>query len=77
MFGMTLAMMVLMIPLLLRATITQDFVSSFDLFFLKRFVALTWKEMMLAALFSIGSSFVLSFVGALAFCIGMYFATVV
>ena len=41
-------------PLLVRATITQGFQSAFDLHFLKRFLALTWKELVCSMVFMLG-----------------------
>ncbi len=42
---------VMVTPLMLRATITQDFKSSFSLRFMKSFLALTWKELLVSLLF--------------------------
>jgi uncharacterized membrane protein YedE/YeeE len=72
-----LAMMVLLMPLMLRATLTQEFARSFDVRFTKQFLALTWKEALFATLFTFAASMVLMILGALVFCIGMYFAGVV
>jgi hypothetical protein len=44
---------------------------------MKRFLALTWKEAALATLFTFFASIILTCLGALVFCIGMYFAGVV
>jgi hypothetical protein len=70
------ALMLVLTPLTLRASLTQDFVQSFDFAFVKRFIALTWKEIILSSLFLIAASVILCGAGALVFCIGMYFATV-
>ncbi len=70
------ALMLVLTPLTLRASITQDFAQSFNFAFVKRFIALTWKEILLSALFLIAASVVLCGAGLLVFCIGMYFATV-
>jgi hypothetical protein len=63
-------------PLTLRASITQDFGQSFNFGFVKKFIALAWKEIALSSLFLVAASLGLICVGALIFCIGMYFATV-
>lgn len=73
---LALALLMVLVPLKIRATITQDFVKSFDLGFVKRFLALTWKEIILSSLFICVSSVVLTFVGMLVFCVGVYFASV-
>lgn len=72
-----LAMLFLLTPLTLRATLTQDFAQSFNFAFVKRFVNLVWKELLLAGLFQIAAGAVLVAVGALAICVGMYFALVI
>ena len=71
-----IVMMIVLTPLTLRATITQDFGQSFNFAFVKKFIGLTWKEIILSSLFLFAASLILCSVGALAFCIGMYFATV-
>jgi Protein of unknown function (DUF4013) len=77
-FYVTLAvvMMVVLTPLMLRASLTQEFGAAFNVAFLKRFIALNWKESILASLFLLAAGLVLGGVGALALCIGMYFALV-
>lgn len=74
---LALALLLVLVPLKIRATITQDFVKSFDFGFVKRFLALTWKEIVLSSLFICVSSLVLTFAGLLVFCVGVYFASVV
>src|SRR3954468_19955422 len=69
-------MMVVLTPLIIRASIMQEFGPAFNFAFLKRFIALTWKETILAALFLFVTSIALCAVGAIILCIGMYFATV-
>jgi hypothetical protein len=73
---LAVAMLMVIVPLKIRATIMQDFAKSFDFGFVKRFLALTWKEIMLSSLFIFVSSIVLSLAGMLIFCVGMYFASV-
>jgi len=41
----------LLIPLLVRATITQDFAQSFNFQFMRSFLALVWKELLVTMLF--------------------------
>jgi len=68
--------MALVTPLTIRASITQDFGQSFNFAFIKRFIALTWTEIIIASLFLFAASLVLMAIGAIIFCIGAYFATV-
>jgi hypothetical protein len=70
------AMMLVLVPLKIRASLTQDFAKSFDFGFIKRFLALTWKEMVLSSLFVMITGPLIVCLGAIVFCIGMYFATV-
>ena len=69
-------MMVLLVPLKIRATLTQDFAKSFDVGFVKRFLALTWKETVLSSLFVVVTGMILPLLGIVVFCVGMYFAMV-
>lgn len=75
--GMVVAIMFVLTPLTLRASMIQDFGQSFNFTFVKQFVTLMWKEILLSSLFLMAASLVLVGIGALALCIGMYFATVV
>ena len=68
--------MLILTPLTIRASLTQDFGQSFDFAFVKRFMALTWKETVLSTLFLMATSLVLSGIGLLLLCIGAYFASV-
>ncbi len=74
---MIVGLMMVLVPLKIRASLTQDFAKSFDFGFVKRFLALTWKEMVVSSLFVMVAGSLLVCLGAFVFCIGMYFATVV
>jgi hypothetical protein len=63
-------------PLKLRAALTQSFGQAFDLSFVKRFIALTWKETLLSALFLMFANFLFMIIGMLALFVGIYFAMV-
>jgi len=75
--GMMVAIMFVLTPLTLRASLTQDFAQSFNFAFVKRFVALMWKEILLSSLFQVAASLALVALGALVLCVGMYFTLVV
>lgn len=75
-FGMIVAILFVLTPLTLRASIIQDFGQSFNFVFVKRFITLMWKEVFLSSLFLMVVSIVLSCIGLLALCIGVYFAAV-
>ena len=73
---MVMGLALLLAPFKLRASLTQDFVKSFNLGFAKRFIVLTWKEIIIAWLFMMVTGVVLTALGLLVFCIGAYFAMV-
>jgi hypothetical protein len=75
-FVLMVSLFVVLTPLTIRATILQEFGGAFNFAFLKRFIALTWKEIVLASLFLLVASLVLGVVGLIIFCVGAYFATV-
>jgi len=70
------ALMMVLVPLKIRASLTQDFAKSFDVGFVKRFLSLTWKEIVLSSLFVMITGSILVCLGVIVFCVGMYFATV-
>jgi hypothetical protein len=63
---------VLLVPLTIRAALGQAFTTTFDWPFVKRFLALMWKEMLLTFLFLWVVTVALMFVGMLFFCVGVY-----
>jgi hypothetical protein len=69
-------MMVVLTPLIIRASLIQDFAQSFNFAFLKRFITLTWKETIIASIFLFAASLVFAAAGLLLLCLGVYFATV-
>jgi hypothetical protein len=73
---MLVGLMLVLVPLKIRASLTQDFAKSFDVGFVKRFVALTWKEMVLSSLFVMATGLLFLCLGMIVFCVGVYFATV-
>jgi len=70
---LSLLIMLVLKPLMLRATLTQNFAPAFDLRWAGRFLKRTWLECILAAIFLWVASIVLSLAGFLALCIGIYF----
>jgi hypothetical protein len=73
---MIFGLMLVLVPLKIRASLTQDFAKSFDVGFVKRFLALTWMEIVLSSLFVMITGTLLLCLGLVAFCIGVYFAIV-
>ena len=71
-----LALMLVLVPLKIRASLTQDFAKAFDVGFVKRFLALTWKEIVLSSLFVMITGTLFVCLGMVVFCVGMYFAIV-
>jgi len=74
---LAVGLMVLLTPLTIRASLTQEFGAAFNFPFVKRFIALTWKEIIIASLFLMVTSLVLTTIGAILLCVGIYFATVI
>ena len=74
--AMFFALMLVLVPLKIRASLTQDFVKSFDVVFVKRFLALTWMEIVFSSLFVMITGTLLFCLGLIAFCVGIYFALV-
>jgi hypothetical protein len=73
---LVVGVIVVLTPLILRASIMQDFGPAFNFTFVKRFIALMWKEMILASFFLLVAGMALGAAGAIILCIGMYFAMV-
>ncbi|MBC8356782.1 MAG: DUF4013 domain-containing protein [Planctomycetes bacterium] len=72
-FPIGIAAQMIMVPLMLRAGLTQDFGSSFDIAFVKQFIRNTWMEMILSGLFLALAGLLLYIVGAAMLCIGIFF----
>ncbi len=56
--------------LIIRAMACQDFVTSFDFAWVRNFVRLMWKDMVVAGIKFAGLSLLVSLAGTLLFCIG-------
>ncbi len=72
-----LVILLVMQPLIIVASITQDFASAFNWRRLKSFVTLMWPETLVSVLFIWFASFLLMVVGMAAFCVGIYFTMAV
>ncbi|HEX7261240.1 MAG TPA: DUF4013 domain-containing protein [Luteolibacter sp.] len=72
--ALSLAYQVLITPLMVRATITQDFSSAFNLRFAKSFLSLTWKELLASMLFMLGVGLCLMILAVVTCYIGAFFA---
>lgn len=66
-----------LMPMILRSGLAQDFAEAFRLDFLRSFVAKVWKELVLCGLFLVVSGWIVAGIGALVFCVGIYLAAVV
>jgi hypothetical protein len=65
---------ILVTPLMVRATITQDFPSAFNLRFAKSFLSLTWKQLLASMLFMLGVGLCLMVLAVVTCYIGAIFA---
>lgn len=72
--GAFLFIMLIIKPLNIRASLTQDFMKSFDFAFVKQFISLTWKESLLSSAFLMAASMILMPLGMVVLCVGMYAA---
>lgn len=61
-----------MLPMLLRAGLTQEFAEAFKFGWVKDFIRRMWLEMTLVALFVMATSIPLMILGYLALCVGIY-----
>ncbi len=71
-FVFVLAVGLLATPMMLRAGLQENFAAGFDLGWAFDFVKKTWLEMILATLFVQLTGIVLSILGFMALCIGIY-----
>jgi len=71
---LSLGLNIFMIPVFLRAGLSQDFVEAFNIAWIKDFVRKMWLDTLLAILFLMVTSMVVVMVGYLACCIGVFFA---
>ena len=62
-----------MVPIVLRAGLTQDFGQAFNFSFAKQFVRSTWLEMIITALFLMVAAIAAEIVGFFMLCIGIFF----
>jgi hypothetical protein len=75
--ALSIVLHILMVPLMLRAGLAQDFVEAFKFEWIKDFARKMWVETLLGALFVGLAGFVLTLVGLLACCVGAYAAQTV
>jgi hypothetical protein len=73
MIAIQLLIFMVMIPLQLRAGLSQDFGTAFNFGFIKSFVATTWKECVLGALFLIVVGIGATVIGFALCCVGVLF----
>ena len=66
------AVSVIMVPMVLRAGLSQDFAQAFQFGFIRDYFQKMWLETLLASLFVMGTGMVLMMVGMVACFIGMY-----
>ena len=71
------ALFFITIPVVIRATILQDFVKAFDIPFIKKFISLLWLETLLSVITLVVAFLVLVPVGMIVFCIGVIFSAAV
>lgn len=78
--GLTALMLVaggLMLPMLLRAGLMQEFAAAFDMTWAMDFLKKTWVEIVLSYLFLMATGIVLELLGLCALCVGLFAAVAV
>lgn len=80
-FIIMLALNFILVPLSIAATITQDFVPAFNFRFVRNFLALVWKDLLVTSLFLFAGGIVMMivaictcYIGAFALCPVMFFS---
>lgn len=71
-----IGILAVVVPVMIRATLLQDFIKAFDFNFTKNFASAIWKELLVSAVFVYVVSSFFGFIGMLALCIGLLPATV-
>jgi hypothetical protein len=66
----------LMVPVVIRAGLMQDFGGAFNFDWIKSFISKTWKEVLLGTLFLAATGMLAGVAGMAIFCVGVYPATV-
>jgi hypothetical protein len=69
---LALPLNVLLVPLVIRAGLTQDFGATFNFDWIKSFLSKTWREMILGTLFLAATGMLAGWAGALVCCVGAY-----
>jgi hypothetical protein len=72
--ALSLGLNLFMVPLIMRAGLSQDFAETFNFAWIKDFVRKMWLDTLLAILFLMVSSMIVVMLGYLACCIGVFFA---
>lgn len=72
--ALIIALNLVVVPLGLKATLTQSFNEAFDFTFAKNFIALIWMELIVASLFMFALGIALMILAILTLGLGMYFA---
>ncbi len=63
----------LMTPLIISASMTQDFKAAFNFRFIKKFISLVWREMLVSMFFMLGLGICAAIVAIMTCSIGIYF----
>jgi hypothetical protein len=71
--AVVIAASVVLVAMVLRSGLAQDFGSAFQFDWIKDFIGKMWREILLAGLFLVATSFALEIVGILALCVGLFF----
>jgi hypothetical protein len=72
-FAVVFAASMLLVALILRSGLAQDFAAAFQFDWIKDFISKMWLEMLVSGLFLVATALVLEMIGLLALCVGLFF----
>jgi hypothetical protein len=72
-FAVIFAVSMILIAMVLRSGLAQDFAAAFQFEWIKDFISKMWLEMLLAGLFLVATGFGLEIIGLAALCVGLFF----
>jgi hypothetical protein len=70
--ALMVSMTLLMMPMMLRAGISQELGQAFDFGWAKQFISLMWKDILVGTLAMAGAAIAAEVVGLMLFCVGIY-----
>lgn len=76
-FAIIFLLNLVMVPMIIRAGLAQDFGSAFNFEFIKDFASRMWKDMLYAGAFLVFAALAAELIGLVIFCVGILFTMAV